>query len=93
MNVGLVHPDSQSLTPQILNQLDDILLVLPRVTDKNVRPHRGLFPFADLLHEIFVVWIIAVFVIEDRMRKVEMKMFAIGISLISHLDILINPFS
>ena len=37
---------------------DDLLLVIPRVTDKNVRFHDGLLSFADFLHEFFVVGII-----------------------------------
>ena len=37
MNVGFIHPVSQSLTPKILDQLDDFLLVLSRVTDENIR--------------------------------------------------------
>ena len=39
VDVGLVHPDGHALPAQVLNQLDDLLLVLPRVTDKNVRAH------------------------------------------------------
>ncbi len=39
VDVGLVHPDGHALLAQVLNQLDDLLLVLPRVTDKNVRAH------------------------------------------------------
>ena len=39
MNVGFIHPDSQPLTPKILDQLDDFLLVLSRVTDENIRVH------------------------------------------------------
>ena len=44
VDVGFVHPDGHALLAQVLNQLDDLLLVLPRVTDKNVRAHRCYFP-------------------------------------------------
>lgn len=39
VDVGLVHPDGHSLSTEVLDQLDDLLLVLPRVTDENVRCH------------------------------------------------------
>ena len=51
VDFGLVHPDGHALLAQVLNQLDDLLLVLPRVTDKNVRAHvnRALEQFGQWL--------------------------------------------
>ena len=52
VDVGFVHPDGHALRAQVLNHLDDLLLVLPRVADKNVRCHRELIlPFLIFLDE------------------------------------------
>ena len=41
VDVGFIHPDGQTLGAEILDQFDHLLLVLPRVTYKNVRCHVG----------------------------------------------------
>jgi hypothetical protein len=58
VNIGFIHPNGNPLFTQILNQPDDLLLVIPRVTDKNVRFHDGLLPLANFLHEFYVVGIV-----------------------------------
>ena len=49
VDVGFIHPDAKSLFAQILHQANHLLLVLPRVTNENVRVQRGLFAFFDSL--------------------------------------------
>ena len=45
VDVGFIHPDAQPLFAKILHQPNHLLLVLTRVTYKNVRVQCGLFAF------------------------------------------------
>ena len=77
VDAGFIHPDAQPLFAQILHQPNHLLLVLPRVTNENVRVQGGLFAFFDSLGERLHLGMILVLAAKETRYDSEIQSFVI----------------